>query len=108
MRVLITGATGFVGGHLAEALLARGDEVSGLNRRPFWPAEWRHLEGRVPVFGADLVVSTNLGDALADLRPDWIIHLAGYAHAGQSFREPDRAWTGNLETTRRLYDAVAK
>ena len=32
MRILITGATGFVGGHLAEALLAGGDEIHGVDR----------------------------------------------------------------------------
>ena len=32
MRVLITGVTGFVGGHLAEHLLASGDEVVGLSQ----------------------------------------------------------------------------
>jgi nucleoside-diphosphate-sugar epimerase len=34
VNVAITGATGFVGGHLAEALLARGDHVKALARRP--------------------------------------------------------------------------
>ena len=41
-RVLITGVTGFAGGHLAEALLARGGvEVFGLSRHGQWPQEWR-------------------------------------------------------------------
>src|SRR3954469_11188357 len=31
-RVLVTGVTGFAGGHLTEALLARGEEVVGLSR----------------------------------------------------------------------------
>ncbi|HLW64032.1 MAG TPA: GDP-mannose 4,6-dehydratase, partial [Gemmataceae bacterium] len=35
-------------------------------------------------------------------------HLAGYAHAGRSFAEPDAAWQGNLQATRNLYDAVAR
>ena len=106
MRVLITGATGFVGGHLTEALLARGDTVYGLNRHAFWPAEWRHLEGRVPVSAVDLVGAIGLDALLTEARPEWIFHLAGYAHPGQSFREPDRAWAGNLTATRHLYNAV--
>src|SRR5919204_719819 len=34
MRVLVTGASGFLGGGLCDALLARGDEVVGLTRDP--------------------------------------------------------------------------
>src|SRR5205085_12411514 len=34
MRVLVTGATGFIGSHVSDALLARGDEVVGLTRDP--------------------------------------------------------------------------
>src|SRR5947207_10731411 len=34
MRVLLTGATGFLGSHMSDALLARGDEVVGLTRDP--------------------------------------------------------------------------
>src|SRR5205823_1736354 len=40
--------------------------------------------------------------------PDRIAHLAGYADAGGSFRDPDAAWAGNLAATRALYDAVAR
>ena len=44
---------------------------------------------------------------LRDVRPDWVVHLAGYANAGASFREPDRCWADNLGATRSLYAAVA-
>jgi GDP-4-dehydro-6-deoxy-D-mannose reductase len=108
MRVLITGATGFVGGHLAEALLTRGDQVSGLSLHAAWPAEWQHLAPHVPLRSADLAADAGFVEYLRDLSPDWVFHLAGYAHVGNSFREPDLAWRGNLDATRRLYDAVAE
>jgi GDP-4-dehydro-6-deoxy-D-mannose reductase len=107
MRILVTGATGFAGGHLAEALAARpGVEVVGVARRPGWPAEWRHLDGRVALWALDLCDLPALQEALRTFRPERVFHLAGYAHAGQSFREPDAAWIGNLKATRSLYDAV--
>jgi GDP-4-dehydro-6-deoxy-D-mannose reductase len=105
--VLITGATGFVGGHLDEALRARsGVELHGLSRRGAWPAEWTHLTDSVKLHARDLADPTGLAEFLAEIQPAWIFHPAGYAHAGRSHREPDAAWRGNLDATRRLYDAV--
>ncbi len=109
MRILVTGVTGFVGGHLVEALLARpGVEIHGLSRRARWPAEWRHLEGRARLWLCDLADRARLLSCLADVRPEQVYHLAGYAHVGKSFDEPEAAWAGNLTATRTLYDAVAR
>ncbi len=108
MRTLITGATGFVGGHLAERLLAAGDDVHGLARRAAWPAELAHLGPHVPLHAADLLDADHVAALLADIRPDRIAHLAGYADATASFRDPAAAWAGNLDATRFLYGAVAR
>jgi GDP-4-dehydro-6-deoxy-D-mannose reductase len=105
-RTLVTGVTGFAGGHLAEALLARGEEVCGLSRRAIWPALWSHLEGRVPLRACDLCDAGRLAGVLREVRPARIYHLAGYAQVGASFSEADSAWEGNLTATRRLYEAV--
>jgi GDP-4-dehydro-6-deoxy-D-mannose reductase len=107
MRILVTGITGFVGGHLAEALLARpGVELHGLSRRARWPAEWQHLENLVRLWPVDLAAHDKLPSHLREIQPEQIYHLAGYAHAGRSFQEADGAWSANLTATRRLYEAV--
>jgi GDP-4-dehydro-6-deoxy-D-mannose reductase len=109
MRILVTGVTGFVGGHLAEALLARpGVELHGLSRRARWGEEWRHLEGRARLWSCDLCDAAGLRARLADIRPEFVYHLAAYANPGQSFRDPEAAWDSNLTATRRLYDAVVQ
>jgi GDP-4-dehydro-6-deoxy-D-mannose reductase len=108
MRTLVTGVTGFAGGHLAEALLAKGDAVIGVGRSESWPASLEHLAGRVPIRACDLRDAAQFEALLRELRPDRICHLAGYARTGRSFDEPDVAWDGNLTTTRRLYEAVAR
>src|SRR4051812_11317048 len=93
MRVLITGTTGFVGGHLAEHLLERGGYVlAGFGRTPVWPDELKHLADRVELFTAELSDTNSLAEALGQFRPDWIFHLAGYASTGKSFHEPDQCW----------------
>ena len=108
MRTLITGATGFVGAHLSECLLAAGDDVHGLARQAARPAELSHLAERLPLHVADLLDNDRLAELLADLRPDRIAHLAGFADAGASFRDQDAAWAGNLTATRNLYATLSR
>ncbi len=108
MRILVTGITGFAGGALAEALLARPNvQVFGLSRGNVWPALWSHLADKVPLAKADLQDPQSIESVLREVRPEQVYHLAGYAQVGRSFQEPDAAWAGNLTVTRALYDAVA-
>jgi GDP-4-dehydro-6-deoxy-D-mannose reductase len=100
MRCLITGATGFVGRHLAVALQTSGHEVVGLARRA---PEQPHS-----ILQVDLSDRTATREAIRNARADWIFHLAGYANPGKSFHDPDAAWAGNLDATRSLYDAVRR
>jgi GDP-4-dehydro-6-deoxy-D-mannose reductase len=108
MRILVTGVTGFVGGHLAELLFtAVGAEIHGFARRAKWPAELTHFAERVRLHAVDMTDRTRLEAVLRDVRPEQIYHLAGYAQSGQSFREPDAAWAGNFGATQALFDAIA-
>lgn len=108
MRILITGVTGFVGGHLVEALRAEGGhELFGLSRQGRWPAGLDHLDGSARLFTGELSHRSAVESVLRETRPEWIFHLAGYANTGKSFREPDLCWADNLDATRTLYDAVA-
>ena len=99
--VLVTGAAGFIGGHLLDHLRDRGGfRVVGLSRRP--PAEARGADWRA----CDLLDAPAVGRVLAEVRPDWVFHLAGFANPGLSVKEPDRCWADNLQATRTLYSAV--
>jgi GDP-4-dehydro-6-deoxy-D-mannose reductase len=108
MRNLVTGVTGFAGGHLAEALRARDEAVVGISRRAVWPAEWRHLAAEVELRACDVSDTAAVEALLRELEPERICHLAGYANNGRSWKEPDAAWAGNLGATRALYEAVAR
>lgn len=101
MRVLVTGQSGFVGGHLVQALMDHGShEIHGLSR-----AEGGTLPSVVSHV-VDLLDVEKVTEVVREVRPEWVFHLAGYAHGGRSFREPDAAWDGNLTATRRLYQAI--
>lgn len=108
MRILITGITGFVGGHLVEALAPRGDGLFGLGRQTAWPAAVAHLAGHAELLPGELVDSARVEAVLNHSRPDWVIHLAGYANPGRSYLEQERCWQDNLTATRSLYDAIAR
>jgi GDP-4-dehydro-6-deoxy-D-mannose reductase len=105
-RCLITGARGFVGGHLATALIRDGYEVVGLNRSGKWDGIHQDLASQVPLHHADLIDRSATEKVLAQVRPDWIFHLAGFANPGHSFRDPPAAWQGNLGATQALYEVI--
>jgi GDP-4-dehydro-6-deoxy-D-mannose reductase len=100
MRCLITGATGFVGRHLAAALREAGHEVVGLARRRASLPITLHL--------LDLIDVAAVASVLRAAKPEWIFHLAGFANPKASFSDPDAAWAGNLGATRGLFDAVVR
>jgi len=107
MRILVTGVTGFAGGFLAEALLKRpGVTVAGLARENRWRPGMLHLDKRIELEAFDLCDGDKIEEMLRRFHPDQIYHLAGYAHVGRSFQEPQVAWKGNLHATLTLYDAV--
>ena len=75
MRVLITGA-GLIGCHTARELVERGDDVTFLDVAPR-PDYIRHVVGRdLPMTRGDIRDLPCLIDAMQDIRPDCVIHLA--------------------------------
>ncbi|WP_246523419.1 GDP-mannose 4,6-dehydratase [Gemmata palustris] len=108
MRILITGITGFVGGHLVDHLVsAGGHALFGVSRNATWPPVLEHLAPHAKLFACDLCDRAGTEAVVREVRPDWVVHLAGYANTGGSFRDPDRAWRENFTATRSLYDALA-
>ena len=86
MRVFLTGGAGFIGSHVADALLARGDEVVvfddlSTGRRENVPDAATFIEG-------DLRDAEGLDAAIATHRPDWICHQGAQTSVSKSAREP--------------------
>jgi GDP-4-dehydro-6-deoxy-D-mannose reductase len=78
MRVLITGAGGFVGPHLRRALEAKGAEVIGLGRA-----------------GVELIVDVTdaraTAEAVAKVKPDAVVQLAALSSVSECAKDPMRA-----------------
>lgn len=108
MRVLVTGVSGFVGGHLAEHLLDSGDLVVGLSARGIWPKELAHLSRQVRIEPCNLAEASesDLVDLIGRKQPEAIYHLAAQANPQASMTDPRGTWALNLGGTLNLLEAV--
>ena len=95
-RVLVTGAAGFIGSHVAEALLARGDAVAGVDafddfyapalKRANLAAALAHP--RFTLIEADVRDADAMRRTLAEWKPAVILHLAARAGVRPSISQP--------------------
>jgi GDP-4-dehydro-6-deoxy-D-mannose reductase len=111
MRALVTGISGFVGGHLAEHLLAEGDLVIGLSTSGRWPAELAELGKAIRLERFDLVKQSeadlaDLADLVRRKQPEVIYHLAAQSNPQGSIHDPRGTWTLNLGGSLNLLEAV--
>lgn len=90
MRAVVTGAGGFVGGHLVRHLTARGDEVI-------------QLEGRID--GIDIIDADALTPAIVKAEPDAVYHLAGASDVGGSWASPRATFLANAVGTLNVLEA---
>jgi len=102
LKVLVTGATGFVGQHLCRRLAELGHRVFAADciagpARTFPGCEYR---------ACDVCEFTALRAALRWARPDWIFHLAAISSPPEAARHPDETWRTNFLGTVHLYEAV--
>lgn len=77
-RVIITGATGFVGSNLARRLLCDGHEVHLLLRPNYQPWRINEIKADVRCHILHLHDSEAVTLTAAQIRPDWVFHLAAY------------------------------
>ncbi|MGB8981943.1 MAG: NAD(P)-dependent oxidoreductase [Anaerolineales bacterium] len=103
-RVLVTGATGFLGRHLCEALSDLGANVFALSRS----ANSKLLAPKVKALPADLRNQKAVRDIVASARPEIVYHLAGLVDASQDLRLVGPTFQHNLAGSINLFIALAQ
>ena len=104
MRVLVTGAAGFIGFHVAARLLARGDAVIGLdNLNAYYDVGLKHArlarlsrEAGFSFHELDLTDRAGMADLFRRHRPERVIHLAAQAGVRHSLTDPHAYVESNL------------
>jgi len=102
MRVVVTGAGGFIGSHLVEALVRRGDVVDPWVRG----ARRGLLEIPVETVAVDITDSNAVFGRLEKFAPELIFHLAGQSLPGRSWDDPVLTYQVNVIGTIQLLQAV--
>jgi GDP-4-dehydro-6-deoxy-D-mannose reductase len=101
-RVFITGATGFVGRHLMNALKPTEYSLYGTTYpQPPCPDEDN-------IRFLDLRSERDVFEALKSVRPDWIFHLAAVSNVRQSWEKKKETMETNILGTFSLFEAVKK
>ena len=112
-RILITGAAGFIGSHLVEALLKRGDRVVGVdNFNTYYDprVKERNVSALVsnPAFKlkrADICEEAVLRTIFEEERPECVVHLAARAGVRPSLVDPNLYHRVNVIGSQHILDA---
>lgn len=97
MRILVTGASGFLGTHLVPALERAGHDVAGT---------WLGPPGAGCGYEVDLTDPDTVRAAVGDFRPECIVHLAGASHVGTSWSQMGLYHRVNVVGTQAVLDAA--
>ncbi|MFJ7309432.1 NAD-dependent epimerase/dehydratase family protein [Peribacillus frigoritolerans] len=98
-KLLITGASGFTGQHACNHFVNAGFDVTAVSRKSF-------RNGQVQTELCDLTNKENVGKLIKKVKPDYLLHLAGQNHVGQSWIDPVSSLEVNAMSTLYLIEAL--
>jgi GDP-4-dehydro-6-deoxy-D-mannose reductase len=105
---LVTGAAGFVGGHLIDLLAARGANIVAWHRSGGTAPPGDTSSSHITWQAVDLLDAAHVRREIAGLRPAAVYHCAGAAHVGLSWGDTVRTLAINVRGTHNLLDGLRR
>lgn len=97
MKLFITGIAGFIGSHLAEALVALGHEVSGVDN--FSSGKLSNIQNpAIKCYKCDCQDKYKLGYVINKAKPDFIYHLAATVGVSKVLDDPKKCIENNIDS----------
>jgi len=113
-KVLITGICGQDGSYLAELLLSKGYEVSGIERRVAIEnidsrySRIKHIKDKIKLYSGDIRDYARMFEIINEVNPDELYHLAAQSFVGVSFKDEQTILQGNIGGTINILNALRK
>ncbi len=109
-RVLVTGASGFIGSHLTRRLVSEGATVHALTSTvsSVYPARLLDIRDAISLHEASLDDRGAMELVAAEVRPEYVFHLGAYTHVGKSWNRVDECIQVNIQGTVNLLMAVER
>jgi len=107
-KALVTGITGMLGSHIAEALLERGYQVTGVVRARSNKRNIAAFAANITVVAAELTDPWRTFRVIEETAPDYIFHFAAQAFNSMSYEEPAYTLNTNIMSTLNILEAVRK
>ncbi len=106
-KCLVTGGAGFIGSHIVEGLLERGDEVRVLDNFSTGKEEnLKGFQGEIDLIKGDLREQTDLLEAIQDI--EYIFHQAAFVSVPLSMEDPEQCFEVNVNGTIKLLSTAKK
>jgi len=107
-RILVTGGTGFIGGHLVDQLIKSGSEiiVFDIVLDPHSTFALKNLKDKARLEFVDIRQKKKLLDAIKICNPSYIVHLAAEAIVDRSYKNPCNAFETNIMGTVYVLEAA--
>jgi dTDP-4-dehydrorhamnose reductase len=102
MRVLVTGASGQLGGYLLRELTRQGIEFVA------WSGSRTGQLNGAALVPVDLADASRVASAFREAKPSVVIHAGAIARVADCYRNPDRAWQVNTQGTAVLAELTAR